>query len=133
MWLGTVQSVLNGRPAQIHFKELETALLAMPEKRLIEGVLSDGKATCAIGEMAVRRRVLAGEQRQDVLAAIAEHPDDSFDFETAEFAKQQLGMSFTLGWLISEANDETFGGQSPESRWDSMLRWARRHIRPKES
>lgn len=136
-WNARVKAVLRGRPAQAAFKELETALLAMPDKRLIEGAICDGAATCAVGEMVVHRRVMAGEDREAVLASLAPEVDeygpildDESGDETAEFAAKNLGITVTLGWLIAEANDETFGGLSPEERWQKMLTWTRRHIRP---
>lgn len=135
-WSARVKAVLGGRPAQAAFKELEAALLAMPEKRLIEGAICDGSGTCAIGEMAVHRRVMAGEDRASVLESLAPEVDeygpildDESGDDTAEFAVANLGITYTLGWLIAEANDEIFGGLSPEDRWQHMLDWTRRHIK----
>lgn len=139
-WEGRVRAVLRGRPAQEHFRELEAALLAMPEKRLIEGTLSDGQYACAVGEIAVARRVRAGEDRAAVLASLKPDGDEDGPYEdqeageTARFAQKTLGMSYTLGWLMAEANDELFGSGShtPEQRWAAMLRWTRQHIRTAE-
>ena len=134
-WMARVKAVLNGRPAQKHFQELEEALLAMPVKRLIQGSLCQRWETCAVGEMAVHKRVKAGMSRRDALTEVkrskgtGKWQEEETAYNTAEFAERDLGMTNTLGWLIGEANDEKFYGLSPEERWERMLAWTRSHIR----
>lgn len=53
--------------------------------------------------------------------------DDVADWATS------FGLTFTLAWLIQEANDEDYGGYTPEQRYEKMLGWTRRHIRPTDA
>src|SRR3990167_8382977 len=138
-WQGRCASVMRGRPAQRYFRELIEALDVMPVKRLIASDLcrvefnpddSERFEVCAVGQMIVHRRVAAGEDREAVLRSMATLEGEGSD-ETARQAQAHLGMTYTLGWLIAEANDETFSESSttPEQRWERMRAWATEHIR----
>lgn len=138
-WKINSERVLNGKPSQKHFRALEAALLAMPtnNRRLIEGNVCKRGQTCAIGEMAVYRLKQLGVPRRRAMKHVeaeVEFPDwvhaNPTSGETAEFAEKRLGMTFTLGWLIAEANDVEFERMTPEQRWRAMLEWTRQHIRP---
>jgi hypothetical protein len=66
---------MSGKRGQAALRDLETALLEMPEKKIIRGKLADRQGhVCTVGLLALHRRVLAGEDREAVLADLAE-PD----------------------------------------------------------
>lgn len=72
LWWANVERALAGARGQRALADLEAALLALPEPRLVEGRLAtaDG-AVCAVGALALHLRVQAGEDRAAVLAEMA--------------------------------------------------------------
>lgn len=130
-WEGRVKSALNGRPAQKTFRELEAALLALPEKRLISSFLCDADGcVCALGALAAHKGIDKDELKklfyvQDSWGHL-EMPEAD---DVADWAERNLNMTFTLAWLIQEANDETYEDATPEQRWEKMLAWTRSKIK----
>lgn len=126
-WIARTKAVVNGRPAQQFFKELEVALLALPRKRLIAGSLCNGEDVCALGALFTNR----GEPVDELeLTQRCLNENDSYylDDATARYSSAVLGMTYTLAWMIAEANDETYRGLTPENRYHAMLQWARSHL-----
>lgn len=75
LWEANLRRALSGRRGQAALRDLETALLEMPEKKIIRGKIADRRGqVCAVGLLALHRRVQAGEERAAVLADLAE-PD----------------------------------------------------------
>lgn len=70
LWWANVRRALRGRRGQRDLRELERALLALPQKRLVEGYLAKGGDVCAVGALVVQRRVSRGEGREQVLAEL---------------------------------------------------------------
>jgi hypothetical protein len=125
-WAGAAKKAINGKQGQALLKELEAALLALPEPKLIAGefAMSDGEV-CALGALALARGVPAEE-----MAKWEEDP------ETAE---TKLGMSYTLAWEIIAANDDgAYPGHSyyakwtDEKRYEYVLNWIRQHLAPQQ-
>ncbi len=115
-WLARVRSALFGRPGQAVMAELEEALLALHHHRLIEGALFDADGeVCALGALGLRREVElpTGGDEEDVS-------------ETAFWAETHLGITYTLAWVIQEANDVQFGRLSPEARYAAVFNWVRK-------
>lgn len=56
LWESVVSRALGGRRGQEALAEMETALLELPEPRLIEGHLALGGATCAVGALVAHKR-----------------------------------------------------------------------------
>ena len=126
-WEARVKAVLNGKPGQVQFRALEAALLALPRKRLIYGNLSDGEDVCALGAMLTHRGMPIDE-----LELVSSDDDDGRLLATAvpDNLRKYLGLTSTLAWLITEANDEKpYHGITPEQRYSAMLAWARSNIR----
>jgi hypothetical protein len=69
MWENVVSRALGGRKGQEALAEVETALLALPDRKLIEGRLADGGAVCAVGAFVAHRRA---EQEGIDLPAVIE-------------------------------------------------------------
>ena len=111
-WLAHMKSACMGRPGQKVFGELEAVLAAMPDKRLIEGSLTnpDGEV-CALGALARNRGM-------DLSAVFAET-----DEEVQMWAARELGLTETLAWVIMEENDEELETATPERRHAAMLAW----------
>lgn len=129
-------------------REVEQALLALPEPRLIAGHLIETfelggwapppqplpgdvcvvGAYCAwkMGEGDIRRgkeSLLRQELRslQDEL----EYGEDAPDLEETANAGVNAGLRFTMAWELSFFNDETCGRETPEQRYDRTLAYVR--------
>ena len=131
-WTARFNAVLRGKPAQPFFRELEAALLAMSDKRLIEGALVRDGQVCALGQLLAHRKEQSGMSRKQALAAIErEFPWGDSELDIATDAARITGMSVTFGELIQWMNDEDAGsGLTPERRWQAMLDWTQAQIRP---
>lgn len=68
LWESVVSRALGGRRGQEALAQMETALLELPEPRLIEGHLAYDGATCAVGALVAHRR--AQEEGVDIAAVI---------------------------------------------------------------
>lgn len=131
-------NALRGKRGQAVLKELEVALLALPEKKLLHGKLSREGGVCAIGALALKRRMEAGEARDAALKWMEEQvdPEDCEEWgeQTAYFAKKHLGVVKALAYKISFENDEGRGEynhghkETDEERWARVLKWVRSQI-----
>jgi hypothetical protein len=68
LWDATLSRALGGRRGQEALADMETALLKLPEPRLIEGHLALGGATCAVGALVAHKR--ATTEGVDIAAVI---------------------------------------------------------------
>lgn len=136
LWDNATRRSFSGKPGQTALKELRDALLALPEKRLIETRLADKHGNvCALGALAVRKRVAEGRSRAAVIAEIAEQISDDDWVDTWEAEQQTLaeaeacGMKITMAVAVAAEND--FGpkaDETPEERYTRMLAWVERRI-----
>jgi len=75
LWEANLGRAISGKRGQAALRDLEQALLEMPEKKIIRGKIADRQGqVCTVGLLALHRRTRAGEDRATVLAALAE-PD----------------------------------------------------------
>jgi hypothetical protein len=146
-----------GRRGQKFMRELEAALLELPEKKLAAGVLTRPPATmvvcgfevlrfdldfhergeyCALGAVALKRAMDSGKEKLDALRELNQNdPDDDDDeysmgYEKIDEAAYLLGIPTPLAWKIVCANDES-APDDPAKRWAYMLQWVRSRIRPR--
>lgn len=140
---GNMQRAIHGRKGQKILRELEEALLAMPEKRLIHGkfatttlVAAPGglptvdSDVCALGCLAVHREMKKGLSRaQAVMAVQSEVTSDEDDggMEAITQAAGYLDLVTPLAYAIVERNDE-YGGSSPEETYKKFLKWVQKKI-----
>jgi len=148
LWQANCRRSLKGRAGQAALRELEAALLALPEKRLIADKMIDAEGeVCAIG-------ALAKYKGRDLLAEPHVGPDDEFegDGEMEEIG-MELGMPRLVAWKVVSKNDieidghyETLAGPiksrwagqplrqfvpaTPEERYSQMLAWVQRQLEP---
>jgi hypothetical protein len=72
LWQANLTRALGGRKGQAALAEMETALLALPEPKLIEGHLAVDGAVCAVGALVAKRRAeREGIDLQAVIDAMA--------------------------------------------------------------
>lgn len=136
-WEARRKAVFSGRPGYRELKRLEAALLALPHKRLIEGMLCDGKGVCAIGALGYQELRQQGLPPKEAWRALrrmswgldAPNGDLSVDTGTKWFAVDRLGWTETLAVEVATENDEYhYCYPTPEQRYDRMLRWVRARL-----
>jgi hypothetical protein len=70
LWWANTERALKGRRGQRDLRDLETALLELPEKRLIAGSIALNGQVCAVAALAVHRLMQDGTPREQALAEI---------------------------------------------------------------
>lgn len=151
LFQGNVKRSMRGKAGQAALRELEAALLAMPEKELYSGLfVGTTGAVCALGAVAVARKEATGLSRDEALAACAD-----VDPEDSEEEGEALGfprlVAEAIVWENDEANTTVWevacgpayprggcyaykGGiahirdMTPRERYDAMLAWVRARI-----
>ena len=63
LWGSWVRRAIKGKPGQKFLRELEAALVALPEKELIVDNMAKGGGVCALGAVALKRKLDAGIHR----------------------------------------------------------------------
>lgn len=130
---------LKGEKGQKALKELEAALLELPEKKLIrsrfmvkENEKDEVGAVCALGALALKRRLDKGMTRAQAVQELdltGPSEDEYSKWQelknTADFLK--LKMNFV--WEVVEKNDEDCGPTwKPEDRYKHVLEWVQKRI-----
>ena len=131
-WRGAVASAIRGKRGQSLLRELEAALVALPGKRLIDNEFanSEKQQVCALGAVAVKRRLDKGVALADALKDVEEkYPEDS----AAEVASEEMNVADALVKEITSINDDYYYGTStPEERYHRVLTWVREQIKVAE-
>lgn len=119
-WAGASKQALGSKRGQAALLELEAALLALPQKRLIYGHLFTNGEVCALGALALHQGVQILQ-----FPAVLDDPDyDEAEPDSVDWAKAHLDLTYTLAWEVMYANDD-LAPNSPEERYAYMLRWVR--------
>lgn len=113
-WRGQVASAIRGKRGQKLLIDLLAALDSMPDKRLIEDDLENEEGeVCTLGALGKARALdmtqIDPEEPEQVAAA--------FDIAT------QLAQE--IAW----ENDEAYGHETPEHRYERMKAWVASHIK----
>lgn len=136
LWEQSLTNAVNSKRGQQVLKDLEAALLEMPEKKLIANRIASPEGdVCAVGALHLYRRTKAGEDRAAVLSEIATPDPDLADvwrdaddeLRTMDIG-EQVGVARTLAWEIGFLNDETLHKMTPGARYDAVLKWTRERI-----
>jgi hypothetical protein len=133
LWQANCRRSIKGKDGQKVLRELEQALLALPEKRLIADELQNAEGeVCAIGALAKYRGINKTES----------------DPEEMEDVGVELGMPRLVAWKVVCVNDVEIDGHyveaygpdrygrnlsvfvpvTPEERYATMLNWVQRQI-----
>lgn len=132
LWENAVRRALRGKRGQAALRELEAALLALPEKRLIAGRVSDGASVCTLGALALSRETAKGVPVANALEDLRQRypEDDDADDLAAYLGRDVLGLRVTLAWALIDENDESLPEElvTPEERYAAMLAWVRRQL-----
>jgi hypothetical protein len=137
LWEANLQRNISGKAGQRSLRELRDALLALPEKKLIETRLADEQGhVCALGALAVKQRVERGEPREKVLAAMAsDSAPDEYGMDIWEAEQQTLAEAKACGvkgpMAVTIAWENDFGpssSETPEQRYARVLAWVEKRI-----
>lgn len=142
LFQANVDRATKGKRGQALLKEIEAALLAMPEKRLSRHIVCQGGEVCMLGAMAVERAVRAGKGRAEAMAELEAQAKkwgqydkddedwDESDDETFVYLKDLLDIhSESLAWMLVYQNDEgAWDARTPEQLWERMLKWVQARI-----
>lgn len=116
LWRGAVDSAIRGKRGQRFFRDLVTALDALPEKVLVANELTTGDGLrCALGALARFKGATL-------------EPDDTYDYG-------KLAQTFDIAGALAQEtmyqNDEGAPRvlEAPASRWTRMRKWAEDQIR----
>jgi len=123
MWRGRVMSAIRGKRGQRLLTDLRDALDAMPEKRLVTGLLVNaGGEACALGALCLHRKAMT---REEMLAFVVDNEDDDPEWTNAMLS-EKLDAAECLIREIEYENDDS--GGTPEQRWTYMRKWCERNI-----
>lgn len=127
------EQAINGGRGQAFLNELRDALLALPEKKLIRGAFCREGAVCALGSVALARKVKKGVPQQDAFKAVEKEmpEDDENDSETdlLDRAEGNLKMSRSLAWAVMYHNDSAYD-LTDEQRYERVMNWIESQLRP---
>lgn len=129
LWRGAVESAIRGKRGQALLRELEASLLALPEKKLcaFEFANPDSGQVCALGAVALKRKLATGKDRQSAIRELAEEfPEGS----EAEAISGEFDIAKALAKEITYINDEDYEFSTHEKRYEGVLRWVRTNIKP---
>jgi hypothetical protein len=133
LWWANLKRHLNGAKGQAVLREIRDVLQSMPDKALIQDRLADERGhVCAVGAVALARRVAKGENRDDVLRDLAARIPDDDDYDGAYITADlgvEVGLKYGMAWALGDANDG-YWKDTPEERYDRVLAWVEKHIHP---
>lgn len=124
---------LKSAKGQAKLREFRAALLAVPDRRLIDGDLAWQSDVCAIGAYAAYKRMQQGLDWPTAVQAIRDQyqpdmppwgPPVIDAYETQDIGIRECGLNRTLAWMLAYRNDETLSERTPEQRWQDMYDWA---------
>lgn len=147
LWRGNVERALKGKRGQQALREMREALLALPEKKLINGALADVTyddddkpipvGFCAVGAFAFFKRVKAGEPVEDVLESLKQIPDDYDNEEGTIDEGRRQGLVNCLAYEFAQVNDDGLDQWrdtiTDEERYARYLAWVESQIAPSTS
>lgn len=95
-WAGAAKKAIYGKRGQLVLRELEAALLALPEPKLItDEFANDEGEVCALGALAKARGI-------DYNAMA----DWDVEWDDVDGVTEKLGITRTLAWEIMAQNDD---------------------------
>lgn len=135
LWEANQERSLKSRKGQAALRRLETALLALPEPRLIADAIEDADGlVCGLGALAKHEHLddIPQLPQQPADNASNEEWDEWFSEdqgEVVEDAMLALARALDVPRLVAVAiiyqNDDYRREQTPEARYAKLLAWTR--------
>ena len=116
-WRGAVKSATGGKRGQQFFRDLLSALDALPEKKLIANELIDNSSgcVCALGALGKARSI----------------PMQDIDPEDSKRVADAFGIADALSREVVYMNDEHGAfNETPEKRFARVRAWVAKQIKP---
>src|SRR5262249_43311413 len=121
-------------------RELEAALLAMPEKRLVADTLATPAGeVCAVGALLRARHLETGMDQQAATAELLKYVDEEgYQDEYTEEIAADHGVPRLVAWKLVELNDMLLSftyvngvrhDYTPEERYEKVLSWVRARLK----
>jgi len=142
LWQANCQRSIAGKQGQAVLRELEAALVALPNRRLQSHIVACDGDVCAVGAFLLMRKakeVGSVDEAQRQLEAEMGSEEDQCDIETDELGIE-AGMPRLVAWKLVELNDIHFDYKwdaqankcveiTPEERYDRILAWVRSKLK----
>jgi hypothetical protein len=128
----SVDNAIKGKSGQALLREIEAALLALPEKKLLGSGVCEGGEVCMLGAVAVARAMKAGKTREEAVVALERDAKAAGQYEdddkTFKYLKRALAIKqHCLAWQLVFENDECYV-KTDEQRYERMLKWVQERI-----
>lgn len=131
--------LLAGKKGQAILRDLEAALLELPQKRLIANHGAKDGEVCAVAALAVYREARSkGQAREQVLRELEAREREYLgpDFDSEEWGDDEwtlglgesVGVPHSLAWRLVALNDLDFDHCTAEQRYEKVLAWTQRHL-----
>lgn len=148
LFQGAVINATMGRSGQALLREIEEALLSMPEKKLADGVICEDGMACTLASLEILRLTKRGIPRPKAVVllelAAQQNGQEIGDYNgdrMADFLQKILGIKQDcLAWTIMYENDKIYSHYwgddkriTPEKRYERMLEWVRERFLPTEA
>ena len=124
LWQANCRRSRQGKRGQAALVELESALVAMPVKRIHKDVFVEPSGeTCAIGSLMLHRKISGGMTREQAVSECADLcPDDTEEHGV------RLGLPRLVAWSVAVENDDEYKTMTPEELYRHMLSWIRKEL-----
>lgn len=134
LWSANVQRHLKGAKGQAVLRELRDVLLALPEKKLINGRLADEQGcVCTVGALAAHR----GVSLQELADLVKPDPRwgdiDSYDAEIRTLdLGHRIGLKEVMSVTLAARNDDWRApmNETDEERYERVLKWVESALDP---
>ena len=91
----------------------------------MEKCAEEGIGVCAVGAYLLRKRVIElGETPDEAMRQLPAMSDtDDHNLIDTAYVGEQAGLSSYVAYMLADRNDETYGGCTPEQRYEKFLAW----------
>lgn len=138
-WQGAKKQAFTSKYGRERLKEFREALLALPEKRLIQGKLVEEEemaqwgpppseirvgGVCAVGAYCAYK--MGEGDMEKGMQSLLETKMPDLDYNTAEDTAEagiNAGLRYTMAWEFGFLNDELLWGEDPEQRYIQILQF----------
>lgn len=103
------------------------------DRELEENFERQGEGVCAVGALLWWNKVKSGVDPAEAFDQLPTLLDTETDLsETAEAARRELNVVYSLAWNLAYRNDETFGNATPEQRYLNFMAWLDAELGPSD-
>lgn len=135
LWEQIVSRALAGKRGQAALAELEEALVALPEKKLVQGKLAADGSVCAVGAYVAWQK--ARQEGLDFAAAVTALNEEADEYGGSIYdttdAGENAGLTMAVAFHLAYLNDEQWYAATDEARYEWMLEWVRTALGKQES